>query len=199
MFGRGQSLFAKPTAINTRTNAFSSKHQTYQAQPTFLDDLSPKFLEDSNRPSRRQSFSTSQNERVSQTVSRPQSSLKSLLQPDKTRPNTLKERVKNSKSKISYAYKGRFQSLHAELKSKGKFKRDDSWHRFVMADKINRNNHLQKALHKTHLKDVLDNGSRDMHLRNNLEKMTYLLAEEKVENVTLDRTQGRLVEENKKF
>jgi len=45
--------------------------------------------------------------------------------------------------------KDRFRSLHEEMVKQGKIKREDSWKRFIMPEKMCPNNHMQRALNFT--------------------------------------------------
>lgn len=117
------------------------------------------------------------------------------------------EIIKNAKNKIDYPYKGKFNSLYDELVKTGRIVREDSWTRFIMPEKVGPYNHIQKALHVTQVnsnretvtqtQDGRDESSS--RFRNQFEQFHYLFAEEKSENITVQQTQARLVEANRKF
>ena len=58
---------------------------------------------------------------------------------NKARLNAIK---RNSKNKVSYAYKERFTGIYDEMKKTGRLKRENSWNKFVNPDKIGIDNYM---------------------------------------------------------
>jgi hypothetical protein len=80
--------------------------------------------------------------------------------------------------------------------------RENSWKRFIMPDKLDRSNYIQKALNYTQRmsnREDAEDYKKEERFRNHFEHFAHLIIEEKSENITVEQTQARMVEANKKY